>query len=169
MEWQRLVNQLEASSRVLLDLFDDVDDDEVRWKPAPERWSMLEVLVHLWDEEKDDFRHRLSLTLEDPALEWPPIDPEVWARERRYNERDPAEALAGLRQERAASLVWLRGLDQRDWQRGHEHGARGVLRAGDLLASWTAHDVLHLRQLSNLRIEYLSFKAAPYSTRYAIP
>ncbi len=169
MEWQRLVEQLAASGRILTDLFADVDDDELRWKPAPERWSMLEVLVHLWDEEKEDFGPRLSLMLEDPTREWSPIDPEGWPGERRYNLRDPAEALAGFRQERAASLAWLRSLEDPAWDRAHEHSALGVLRAGDLLAAWTAHDQLHVRQISKLRIEYLSVKAAPYSTRYAMP
>ncbi len=169
MEWRRLADQLEISGRILQDLFVDVEDDEVRWRPAPERWSMLEVLVHLWDEEKDDFRHRLALTLDDPTRDWPPIDPEGWVRERRYNQRDPAEALAGFRQERVASLAWLRGLEEPAWDRGHEHPALGVLRAGDLMAAWTAHDLLHIRQLSNLRIEYLGVTAAPYSTRYAMP
>ncbi len=169
MEWQRLVNQLETGCVILSDLFIDVDDAEARWQPAPERWSMLEVLCHLWDEEKHDFRHRLSLTLRDPTQEWQPIDPEGWVRERRYNERDLAESLAGFRQERVASLAWLRDLDQPAWDRGHEHASLGVLRAGDLLASWAAHDHLHVRQISNLRIDYLKVKAAPYSTRYAMP
>lgn len=174
MDWRRLADQLETSGGVLVDLFADADDAEVRWKPAPERWSMLEVLAHLWDEEKDDFRRRLTLTLEDPGREWPPIDPQRWVRERRYNERDLAEALAGFRRERAASLSWLRGLSQTGlaepaWDRQHEHASVGSLRAGDLLASWVAHDYLHLRQIATLRIEYLAVKAAPYSTRYATP
>ena len=169
MDWRRLANQLEASGRILTDLFSDVGDGEVRWKPSPERWSMLEVLVHLWDEEKDDFRQRLSLTLQDPSQAWPSIDPEGWVRERRYNERDLAEALAGFRQERAASLAWLRSLDKPDWDRAYECPGLGALRSGDLMASWTAHDYIHVRQITSLRIEYLDLGVAPYSTRYAMP
>ncbi len=169
MDWRRLANQLEASGRILCDLFADVGDDELRWRPAPGKWSMLEVLVHLWDEEKEDFRHRLALTLEDPGRDWSPIDPEGWVRERRYNQRDPAEALEGFRRERTASLAWLRSLETPDWDRGREHPALGVLRAGDLMAAWTAHDYLHIRQITNLRIDYLGVKTAPYSTRYAMP
>ena len=169
MKGKWLTHQLETSGRILAAFFTDAEDDEVRWKPAPERWSMLEVLCHLRDEEKDDFRRRLSLTLEDPTRDWPPIDPEGWARERRYNERDLAESLAGFERERSASLAWLRSLDEPSWDRDHEHPALGVLRAGDLLASWAAHDVLHIRQITNLRIAYLKLQAAPYSTRYAMP
>ena len=169
MEWKRLTDQLETSGRILADLLTGVDDGEARWKPAPERWSILEVLVHLWDEEKQDFRRRLGLTLEDPKREWPPIDPEGWARERRYNERDVPEALDGFRRERTASVAWLRSLREPDWSRSHEHPALGLLRAGDLLAAWAAHDYCHIRQISNLRLEYLEVRAAPYSTRYAMP
>ncbi len=169
MKWRRLADRLETSGGILVELFTGVDDGEARWKPAPERWSMLEVLAHLGDEEREDFRPRISSTLEDPAREWPPIDPEGWVVERRYNERDLAESLNVFRLERAASLEWLRELIDPDWSRAHEHPSLGVLRAGDLLAAWVAHDDLHIRQLSQLRVEYLDVLAAPYSTRYAMP
>ncbi len=38
-------------------------DEQARWKPSPESWSMLEVVNHLYDEEKDDFRFRLDSLL----------------------------------------------------------------------------------------------------------
>ena len=169
MEWRRLADRLQTSGNILLELFAGVGDAEAQWRPAPDRWSMLEVLVHLGDEEREDFRPRISSILEDPAREWPPIDPEGWVVERRYNERDLAEALDGFRQERAASLEWLRGLGEPDWDRAHEHPSMGVLRAGDLLAAWAAHDDLHIRQIAQLRVEYLDVRLAPYSTRYAMP
>ncbi len=169
MDWRQLADRLAASGGILPDLFTGVDEAEARWQPAPERWSMLEVLVHLADEEREDFRRRISSTLEDPARAWPPIDPEGWVRERRYNERDLAAALADFRRERAASLEWLRGLVEPDWDRAHEHPSLGVLRAGDLLASWVAHDDLHIRQILQLRVDYLGVRAAPFSTRYAMP
>lgn len=169
MDWKRHIVSLEQSGKILCDLFQDVDEAQVRWKPAPEKWSMLEVLVHLWDEEKEDFRRRLSLTLEDPAKDWPPIDPVGWVGERRYNERDLDEALEGFARERAASLVYLRGLETPDWDRQRIHPRMGAIRAGDLLAAWTAHDWLHVRQIANLRALFVATSSAPYSTRYAAP
>ncbi len=168
MEWRRHLDQLEKSGKVLYDLFEDVDETELRWKPTPERWSMLEVLVHLWVEEKEDFRRRLSLTLEDPAQAWPPIDPEGWVDERRYNERDLAEARDGIARERASSLVYLRGLEEPDWDRQHDHPQMGGLRAGDLFAAWVAHDWLHVRQIASLRAPCISPRRQP-PTRPAMP
>jgi len=62
---------------------------------------------HLVDEEEGDFRLRLRSTLEDPARDWPPIDPEGWARlVRSYmvlgRDQDAKAALADARAKLAA-------------------------------------------------------------------
>jgi len=59
------------------------------WKPAPGKWSILEVVNHLYDEEREDFRQRLELVLKDPALAWPP-----W-RQRMGNDRATAKRGSG--------------------------------------------------------------------------
>ena len=41
------------------------------------------------------------------------------------------------------------------------------MKAGDLLASWVAHDNLHTRQLVELRRSRLVELAQPYDVRYA--
>src|SRR5690606_10869240 len=120
---------------------------------------ILEVICHLADEEADDFRARTRLTLEDPAREWPKIDPEGWARDRNYNERDLSAELDRFAAARAESLAWLRSLHEPDWQSTHEH-PRGNLTAGDLMASWAAHDALHLRQIAR-RLHELAARDAP--------
>ena len=164
-----LIEMLGRQGGMLRSLFEGVSEEQARWKPAPQAWSMLEILGHLSDEERDDFRRRLRLTLEDPVLDWPPIDPEAWARERRYNERDLGPALEEHECERAASLAWLRSLRAPDWARAHVHAQLGPLAAGDLLAAWAAHDLLHLRQLVSRKLELLDAAAAPFSARYAKP
>ena len=163
-----LADKLEASGESLFRMLEGLDDPQFRWKPAPEKWSVLEVLVHLVEEEQLDFRPRLASTLEDPSRPWPPIDPERWAKERRYNERDPAESLAALKKERSDSLAWLRSLESPAWNNTYNH-PMAAIRAGDLMVSWLAHDQIHLRQIANLRVLWLREHAAPYSTRYAMP
>jgi hypothetical protein len=41
------------------------------------------------------------------------------------------------------------------------------MRAGDMLAAWVAHDLLHMRQLVELHRTYTVTQLAPYDTRYA--
>ena len=109
------------------------------------------------------------MTLEDPSAPWPSIDPEGWARERDYRSRLLADVVEDFRREREASLAWLRALTEADWRRAYEHPKLGVLRAGDLLAAWAAHDLLHLRQLAGIRLALVEHAAEPFTTRYAMP
>ena len=55
-----------------------VDEAQARWRPAPDEWSILEVLSHLVDEEREDFRQRLDYTLHRPGEAWPATDPPGW-------------------------------------------------------------------------------------------
>lgn len=169
MQPSQLADQLEISGRHLCQQLEGVGDAQARWKPNPEKWSILEVLVHLVEEEQFDFLPRILSTLEDPARPWPPIDPEGWVTERRYNERDPEETLAAFKRERAASLESLRSLDPPLWDNAYHIADLGKIRAGDLMVSWLAHDQLHLRQIANLKALWLAEQAAPFSTRYAMP
>ena len=169
MRLEALIRALEAGAAAVPSLVDGLSDEEARIPPAPGRWSAVEVVAHLADEERDDFRRRVRSTLEDPARPWPPIDPEGWARERGYRARRLAEVLDDFRRERAASLTWLRSLGDAPWERPYEHPKLGTLRAGDLLAAWAAHDLLHLRQLTAVRLALVQAAAEPFSTRYAMP
>jgi hypothetical protein len=143
-----------------------VTPDEARRRPEPEAWSPLEVVCHLLDEEREDFRPRLDVVLHRPEAAWARIDPAGWVTARRYNERDLDETLAGFLAERERSLAWLATLAAPDWSREYR-ASFGPITAGALLASWAAHDLLHTRQLLELRRARLLALTAPHSTQYA--
>jgi hypothetical protein len=164
-----MIDRMERFPATLSTLLADIPNQDARFKPQTGAWSILEILRHLGDEEVDDFRARVRSTLEDPARPWSPIDPETWARDRRYNDDDPAEALDRFACERAASIAWLRTLANPDWSLTYAHPKAGPIAAGDLMLSWAAHDALHLRQISK-RIYELTLRDAPkFSADYAGP
>jgi hypothetical protein len=169
MSAQALVERLERFPPVLLALCGPLTPQAARWRPRPGAWSALEVLGHIEEEERRDFRPRIESTLRDPREPWAPIDPQAWVREHAYQERDQALVLREFAQERAHSVQWLRSLDAPDWDAAHDHPSLGRLRAGDLLAAWTAHDALHLRQLTRLLYEGVVVDADPYTCSYAGP
>lgn len=167
MESTAYVAALEANLTAIAALVRAMPTDAVRWRPTADDWSVLEVINHLADEEREDFRTRLAFVL-SPGDDIPPLNrPAAWVIERAYNERDPDESLARFERERRQSLVWLRGLATPDWTRAWEAASGYTLRAGDLLASWAAHDLLHLRQLVELQYYYRAHQAAPFSVTYA--
>jgi hypothetical protein len=165
LEWA--IKQLEQHGAAIERLVLAVTPEQARVRPTPEDWSILEVINHLYDEEREDFRQRIDLTLHQPGVEWPPIHPGEWITSRAYQQRDLAESAANFAAERARSLAWLRTLAGADWDTSRTHPAGFELRAGDLLAAWVAHDVLHLRQLTELHYHLCATLAAPYSVEYA--
>ncbi len=166
LDLDQIIERMRTNAAAIAALARDVTDTQARWKPSPEAWSLLEVVNHLYDEEREDFRTRIDYILHRPGEQTPPIDPAGWVTARAYNQRDPRESLDALLHERDASLKWLRGLHDPDWDAEYR-APWGVLRAGDLLAAWLAHDHLHLRQLNELHYAYLAQQAAPYSVAYA--
>jgi DinB superfamily len=160
------IDRLSNNAGVFENLARGVSDEQSRWKPMPEKWSILEVVNHLYDEERDDFRFRLDSLLHHPEKPWPPIDPPGWAVERKYNEREFNESLQRFLEERRKSIAWLKDLKDPHLENKYEH-PQGVISAGDLLASWLAHDFLHIRQMARLHWEYLNSICPPFKTAYA--
>ena len=159
------VAQLQTQGNAILQLVGGLTPAQARWRPRASDWSVLEVLNHLIDEEREDFPARLRVVLAATDARWAPIAPQAWVKQRRYNQRDLAESITAFRSERASSLKWLRALPQRTpWRRKYAHGD---LTAGDLLVAWTAHDVLHLRQLTELRYALIARVGKPFSQAYA--
>jgi hypothetical protein len=167
MNHTALITRLDRFARVLPPLVQHLPDEDAKFKPPSGAWSILEIVCHLGDEEVEDFRTRLQMTLEDPEKDWPKIDPEGIAKSRRYNEQDLTKALDRFVRERAASIDWLRALKNPNWDRAYIHPKFGPQTAGMLLASWAAHDALHLRQIAKRLYELAARDGAPHTTGYA--
>ena len=166
MDIEHITARMEEDAAAIGAAVAGITEEQARWKPDAETWSMLEVMSHLWDEEQLDFRVRIDYTLHRPGEPWPPIDPAGWVKERRYNEGELDVALAGFLKARHESLAWLRGLQAPDWEATYQ-APWGPISAGDLLAAWVAHDLLHLRQFVELRWGLTVRELAPHQVRYA--
>lgn len=141
--------------------------DELRFRPDHGAWSIAEILGHLADEEVEDFRIRLKLTLEDPSQPWPKIDPEASVMARHYNEVDTQATLSRFVAERRASIEWFATLVDPDWSRAYVHPRFGPQTAGMLLGSWVAHDALHIRQIAKRLHELAARDAGEFDIGYA--
>ena len=145
--------------------------DESRWKPAPQHWSVLEIISHLADEEREDFVLRIRATLE--SAPWVPLDFDDIAQRRGYNSRSLEAELLNFERARVVNVAWLESLAARvpavDWSTAHQHPQIGPVAAGDLLTSWSAHDALHLRQIAK-RLHNLASRdaeASGFGVKYA--
>ena len=166
MEDSVLYQELQKSTEMIRALLSGITQQEAEVKPDEKSWSILEVICHLYDEECEDFREHLDFILHRQDEEWKRIDPQGWVTERPYNEQDFAAMQDRFFAERERSLEWLRGLSNSDWDRAHT-SEFGSLKAGDMFASWVAHDNLHIRQLVELRRMRIEAITKPYHIEYA--
>ena len=167
MDIPYFITSLQLSGQKIKAALEGVTQEQVIWKPEPKKWSILEVVSHLYDEERDDFRKLIYHVLHSPDEEWPLVEPEQWAADREYNKNDYTNTLENFLRERAESLGWLEQLTSPDWTQVHHHPTEGKLTAADFLAAWAAHDYLHLTQIAGIQAGYLNVMASPYSTSYA--
>jgi hypothetical protein len=161
-----VARQLRQNGETIRSIVEGISLDQARWKPTTQDWSILEVINHLYDEEREDFRRGLDYVLHRPGEEAPPIDPMSWVTARSYNQRELAASVQNFLAERQQSVAWLERLTAPDWAKSQKP-PQFEIRAGDLLSSWLAHDFLHLRQLVELHYAWVKMRSAPYSLDYA--
>ena len=150
----------------LYSIFQGSDLEKLRHRETAERWSPLEILAHLRDEEREDFRPRVRAAVEGRELTFG-LEPERWAKERRYNEMDPGAVYLDWSKERAESCRWLATLTRADLERTVEHPDLGTFRAGDFLTAWRIHDLLHLKQFARALAASWGAELADWRLEYA--
>lgn len=72
MELVEMMAQMSLQAGRIRALADGVAAAQARWRPDAESWSILEVVNHLADEEREDFRTRLDFILHRPGEGPPP-------------------------------------------------------------------------------------------------
>ena len=166
MDFNVFYQELKNSTEMIRTLLAGITQEESQVKPNPESWSVLEVVCHLYDEEREDFREHLDFILHRQNEEWHGIDPEGWVSERRYNEQDFAEMQQNFFSEREKSLTWLQKLRDPKWETTYTTQYR-TISAGEMFACWVAHDNLHIRQLVELRRLKIEDISKPFDIEYA--
>lgn len=163
---QRLIAAHARFPAALLAVFQDCDGELLRSRESESRWSPLEILAHLRDEEVEDFRPRAMAALAGGPI-GKAIDPVRWVTERRYNEMDPGAVFLDWASERADSCRWLETLSVEDLHRSLVHEPLGRMRAGDFIAAWRMHDLLHLRQFTTAIAVLTARRHADWRVDYA--
>jgi hypothetical protein len=111
------------------------------WHPAPDAWSVRDVLAHLLDAETAVTRPRIELMLssDDPLLATAPLTTPAG---------DVAALLEAWAAARAAHVTFLQGLTADQLARTGRHQRIGTLTVRELVIELAYHDQDHLRQLA---------------------
>jgi DinB superfamily len=147
--WE-ILRKLGETPKALASLFQGTSEDILRRKPAPEKWSMLEIACHLRDVERLFVeRYGKMANLDRPALRM--MNQDELAVRLKYNEDDSSAALREFRRLREETVHLLGALPSQSWQRIGLHPKRGEFSIAANVEIHVTHDANHLSQIRALR------------------
>jgi hypothetical protein len=130
----------------ITDLVRNVPAVELARRPGPDRWSVVEIIAHLAEDELvTSWRYRQMLESDGAALAG--FDQDLWARLGDYGTWSAEDALAMFRLLREANLRMLGRLSDQQWQCSGNHAERGQISVLDLARHMAGHDRNHLEQI----------------------
>lgn len=150
-----VIAELERNRTVFQGLLHGLEPELYNWKPDDKSWSILQIVCHLYDIEREDFRERVQSVIEDPQKPFRSIEPQDWIEGRKYAEQDYNTKVKSFLDERDQSIVWLHSLDNPKWDNTYQHQIRGAMSAALFISNWLGHDQLHIRQINRLKRQYL--------------
>jgi len=122
--------------------------EQMRWRPAPERWSIAMVLAHLAEVEVHGFLQRFRAMAEQESPFLPSYDQEALFRP--GEAFDAAEQLEKFERERRKTLEWLESQPAEAGRRTGRHQELGVITFDEMLHEFAFHDLGHLRQVAEI-------------------
>jgi uncharacterized damage-inducible protein DinB len=138
---------LESTSARISRLTGRAEGDRLDHQPAPGKWSVREIVVHLADcELVFAFRLRQTLAEDHPILQ--PFDQDRWAG--RYPNHDFNAALRLLEAARKWNLLLIDGANAAERERPTTHPERGTMTFWTIVETMAGHDINHLQQIERL-------------------
>ena len=136
----------QATAKRLEQLTKGLDRKKLTKKPAPDKWSVAEILAHLADAELVlGWRLRSILGSNGTAVQ--AFDQDAWATTFNYAKRDPKASLEVFRVVRETNLALLKAIPKELWDNYGMHAERGKETITHLVKMYAGHDLNHLAQI----------------------
>lgn len=145
-EREKLILEYERGAALLRTAWESIPEDAEKWRPAPDKWSAHEVVIHCADSETyAATRIRLLIGEKEPLIVG--YDQDAWAKTFNYHAQSTDRALRTIDAVRTGTLPLLRALSEADWAKEGRHTQSGPYNACDWLKSYGAHLTNHAKQI----------------------
>lgn len=150
---EALIVEYEKGAVMLRTAWEDVPEDAEKWRPAPDKWSAHEVVIHCADSETyAATRLRLLVAEAEPVIVG--YNQDAWVKIFNYHAQSTDRALRTVDAVRTATLPILRSLTEADWAKEGRHTESGPYNLGDWLKSYGPHLSNHAKQISRNLVAY---------------
>lgn len=161
---QNIISLLSGTPAALNALLRDLPDTWVLRNEGDDTWNVFDVVGHLIHGERTDWMPRTRMILQfGESKTFEPFD--RWAQQRASQGKSLGQLLDEFARLRSENLDELRALNilQEQLQLRGRHPALGVVTLSQLLATWAAHDLTHLHQISRIMAHQCHQAVGPWS------
>jgi len=141
-----------ATAKKLEHLIKGVPTAKLRKRPAPDKWSVSEILAHLADTEII-VAFRMRMILDTPGTSIAAVDQDSWVASGHYEKRDPRKSVEQFRVVREANLALIKSLTPQQWKHYGMHSERGQETIEYTIRMYAGHDINHLQQIERILSE----------------
>jgi len=138
-----------SSNKKLIRLTRGIPPTKLRKRPAPDKWSVAEILAHLADVEIV-IGWRVRSILGSPGRPVQAYDQNVWVIAGHYEKRDPKKSIELQRSVREANLALLKSLSPDQWKHFGQHAERGQESIEHIVRMVAGHDINHINQIERI-------------------
>jgi uncharacterized damage-inducible protein DinB len=148
-EGQDPIKVQSATNKKIARLIKGVPTAKLRKRPAPDKWSVAEIVAHLADVEIA-IGWRLRFILGAPGTPVQAYDQNAWVIAGHYEKRDPRKSIELHRVVREANLALLKSLSPEQWKHYGQHAERGQESIEHMVRMVAGHDINHLGQIERI-------------------
>jgi hypothetical protein len=149
VEGQDAVKVQSTTAKKLERLVKGVPASKLRKRPAPDKWSIVEILAHLADTEIVG-GYRTRMILGAPGTPIQAFDQDAWVAAGHYDRRDARKSIEQFRALREANLALLKSLTPEQWKHHGIHSERGEETVAHIARMFAGHDINHLQQIERI-------------------
>ncbi len=154
-ERRRYFETLAATPQALKAALKGLPKKLLLYTPAPGKWSILEILCHLRDMEREAYIERYTRILSEDEPRLPDINGEALAILRAYRSQKAPEVLRDWVALRRQTLQLLRKTGKAQWARAGVHETAGRLTMEDLIRRHAVgNDEAHLGQIEAIKTRW---------------
>ena len=152
-ELKKLIAEAEQDPKRLAAAVSGVPETVLKCKPAPEKWSIHEIVGHLADAEIL-FSYRIRQVLADKDPNFSPMDQDAWAQKLGYLDAAIPELIAQFGVNRFHNLRLLRRMPLEDLSKSGFHPERNrQVTLEEIIQYWVGHGPNHFAQIERLKKE----------------
>jgi hypothetical protein len=145
-ERQNLIESYGAAHQLLTAALERFPREMWLFRPAPDLWTIHEIIVHIADSEVNSYV-RCRRFIAEPGSAVLGYDENQWARALHYHEQSTEAAIELFRWLRGLSYALIKNLPESTWANTVHHSENGPMTMDDWLTVYERHVRDHVAQM----------------------